>query len=150
MVNWAQIHNQRLAATVHRGLSCMLNFRIQPQTGLLSLLHCALATCESMLMKELLGSKFSQQDQNFCYSIRTAWLCLHLHFHQLIRVAPFLPMKTGDGHYFLYKPVLLLLHWRALSVSVEDFISLAGVATWELELFRHTRVELSGQKGAEQ
>ena len=40
--NWAQIHNQSLAATIHRVLSCTLHFRAKPQIGLPGLLHCAL------------------------------------------------------------------------------------------------------------
>ena len=39
MVNWTQIHNQSVTAIVYRGLSHMLHFREEPQTGLSSFLH---------------------------------------------------------------------------------------------------------------
>lgn len=48
MVNWAQSHNQSLAAIVHRGLSPRLHFNEKLQMGLPSFLHCAFC-CLSQL-----------------------------------------------------------------------------------------------------
>lgn len=54
IVNWTQSHTQSLAASVYRGLSCMLHFWEKPHTGCQD--PCTvLLLSESTLRREFLG-----------------------------------------------------------------------------------------------
>lgn len=72
----------------------MLHFSEKPQTGLLSLLHCASAVWVNPYKRasriEIQPIELTLPLSNWSYA---AIVYPHLHLHQLIRVAPFQPIR---------------------------------------------------------
>lgn len=138
MTNWAQVFkNKNLAVISLQGPLCKLHSREKPA---LSSLPALFLSCESGLIKELLGTYINHYNWGFPYPVKAVQLWLTILTNQDGTFGPIKLQKfrvlicmTADlsgariRDFCPYKPLWLWVH---TSLPTEDCVSLAELKHW--------------------